>query len=191
MGGIVWHRAQVATVLPVLLTLLGALGWAIGNLCSRRGLSEAAAAGGRVVPLHLTLWMSVVAPIPMLALSLAVEGPAADWRALTTIGTPTGLAALGSLFYIVVLATVVASGVWTTLLNRHPAGVVAPFSLLVPVVGISSAWLLLGEQPALIELVSAAVVVTGVLLGIPREPPVSPPSPEPSARSAGSSSVSR
>lgn len=168
MGGIVWHRAEVAAVLPVLLTLLGALGWAIGNLCSRRGLSEATAAGKRVTPLHLTLWMSVVPPIPMLALSLAVEGPAAGWRALATIGTPVGLAALGALAYIVVFATVIASGVWTTLLNRHAAGVVAPFSLLVPVVGITSAWLLLGEQPALVELACAAVVVTGVLLGIPR-----------------------
>jgi O-acetylserine/cysteine efflux transporter len=194
MSGIVWHRAEVAAVLPVLLTLLGALGWAIGNLCSRRGLSEAAAAGERVTPWHLTLWMTVVAPLPMLALSLAVEGPAADWHALSTIGTATGLAALGGLLYIVVFATVIASGVWTTLLNRHPAGVVAPFSLLVPVVGISSAWLLLGEQPALIELVSAAVVVTGVLLGIPRttqSPPVSPRTSRPSARSAGSSSASR
>lgn len=168
MGGIVYYRAEVAAVLPVLLTMAAALGWAIGNLCSRKALSEASAAGRKVNPLHLTLWMTVVPPGPLLLASLAVEGPAASWRALSTLGTPAGLAAVGSVLYIALFATVVATGIWTTLLSRHPASVVAPFSLLVPVVGLSSTWLLLGERLSPVELLSAAVVVFGVLLGIPR-----------------------
>nr|WP_242687116.1 MULTISPECIES: EamA family transporter [unclassified Actinopolyspora] len=72
---------------------------------------------------------------------------------------------MAALAYIVVLATVVASGIWTTLMRRHPAGVVAPFSLLVPVVGMSTSRLVLGEQYSLVELAAAIVVITGVLLG--------------------------
>lgn len=54
---------------------------------------------------------------------------------------------------------------WTSLMRRNPAGVVAPFSLLVPVVGLSMAFLVLDERPALIEIVASAVVIGGVLFG--------------------------
>src|SRR4051794_33676304 len=33
MALIAWHRAEHAALLPVLLTLFGALGWAAGNIC--------------------------------------------------------------------------------------------------------------------------------------------------------------
>ena len=69
--------------------------------------------------------------------------------------------------YIAGLATVLGTGIWTTLMRRHPAGVVAPYSLLVPVVGMGLAALLLGERPGAVELVAAAVIVGGVLLGTP------------------------
>ena len=49
------------------------------------------------------------------------------------------------LAYTVVLGTVVGSGIWTWLMARHPASTVAPFSMLVPVVGISAAWLEIGR----------------------------------------------
>jgi len=54
------------------------------------------------------------------------------------------------------------------LMRRHPAGVVAPWSLLVPVVGMGLAALVLGERPSVVELVAAAVIIGGVLLGTPR-----------------------
>ncbi|MDT7728612.1 MAG: O-acetylserine/cysteine efflux transporter [Actinomycetota bacterium] len=157
MALIAWQQAGDAALLPVILTLLGALSWAFGNLSSR----QAAAPN----PLHFTLWMSVVPPIPMFALSLITEGPTAGWTALTTLNTPEGWAAIGGLAYIVLIATVVGSGIWTTLIGRNPAGVVAPFSLLVPIVGISLAFFALGEQPTLLELIAAVIVIGGVLLG--------------------------
>ena len=43
-------------------------------------------------PLHLTLWMSVVPPVPLLAASWVVEGPAAGWDALRAAVTPSGRA---------------------------------------------------------------------------------------------------
>ncbi len=156
-------RAQSAALLPVLLTLLGALGWAFGNLSSRLALRDAPGAN----PMHLTLWMSVVPPLPLFALSLATEGPAADLAALRAAVTPAGLPGLLALLYLVVLATVVGSGIWTLLMRRHPAGVVAPYSLLVPVVGIALSAAVLGERPSAVELVAAAVIVGGVLLGTP------------------------
>ena len=156
LGGIAAYRGQTAALLPVLLTLAGGLGWAIGNICSRQARPER--------PMHFMLWMSVIPPIPMAALSLAVEGPAADARAFATLGSPVGWTALVALGYIVVVATVIGSGLWTGLLARYPASAVAPFSMLVPVAGMLSSAIILGERPNGVEIALGALVVGGVLV---------------------------
>ena len=162
------HRAQVAALLPVVLTLCGALGWAFGNVCSRQA---------RVPnPLHLTLWMSVVPPLPMLALSLVFEGPRAIAASLRTSLTLAALPSVIGLLYIVVVATLLGYGIWNALLSRHPSSVVAPFSMLVPVVGVLSSWLFFDELPDLVELVAGVGVVAGVLYAS-RPPRPSAPGP--------------
>lgn len=170
LAAIAVARAQTAALLPVVLTLLGALGWAFGNLANRLALRDAR---GPVSPMSLVLWMSVVPPLPLLVASFAVEGPDAWGEAFATAVTPAGAPGLLGLAYTVVLGTLVGSGIWTALMRRHPAGVVAPYSLLVPVVGMATAALVLGERPSAVELVSAAVIVGGVLLGTPRARTVS------------------
>jgi drug/metabolite transporter (DMT)-like permease len=166
LAAIAVARAQSAALLPVLLTLLGAFGWAFGNLAKRLAMRDAGELAPH--PMQLTLWMSVIPPVPLLAMSWVVEGPAAGWDALRAAVTPAGRPGVLALAYVAVLATVVGSGIWTALMRRYPAGVVAPYSLLVPVVGIALAATVLGERPSAVELVSAAVIVAGVLLGTPR-----------------------
>lgn len=51
-------------------------------------------------------------------------------------------------------------------MQRYPASRVAPMSLLVPVVGITAAWLFLGEQPTYFELGGAALVIAGCAAGV-------------------------
>ena len=149
------HRAQIAAALPVILTLCAALGWAIGNICSRQARAPK--------PLHLTLWMSVVPPIPMLILSLLFEGPARISQALSTSLTAEALPSVLGLLYIVVLATVLGYGLWNSLLSRHPSSVVAPFSMMVPVAGVLSSWLFFDEIPDVVELAAGVAVIAGVL----------------------------
>jgi O-acetylserine/cysteine efflux transporter len=169
------HRAQVAALLPVVLTLCGALGWAFGNVCSRQARAPQ--------PFQLTLWMSVVPPVPMLVLSLLVEGPQRVGAALRTSLTLGALPSVLGLLYIVVVATLLGYGLWNSLLSRYPSSVVAPFSMLVPVVGVLSSWLFFGELIDLTELLAGATVVGGVLLGSrpPRPTGLSAPAelPEP------------
>jgi hypothetical protein len=76
-------RSQVAPLLPLGLCLLGALGWALGNLCSRKAECDD--------PLRMMLWMSVVPPVPLFALSWFVEGPHEIGAALAVAVTPAGL----------------------------------------------------------------------------------------------------
>ncbi len=146
---------ESAPILPFLLVLLGALGWAGGNLASR--LAQAPH------PLHLVLWMSVVPPLPMLALSLIFEGPERIGAAFQTSLTADAVPAWIGLGYTILLGTLLGSGVWVWLMARHPASTVAPFSMLVPVVGIATAAIALGERPAPLELAGGALVIAGVL----------------------------
>lgn len=169
LGGIAVHRAGLdggATLLPVLLTLCGGLGWAVGNLGNR--LAMRAAPGE---PLRLLLWMSVVPPLPMLAASWVVEGPDRIAAAFDDLTSTRALLAVGGLLYTVLVGTLLGSGIWTALMGRHPSSTVAPFSMLVPVVGITASWLLLREPTPPVELVWGAVVVGGVLLGSTRGVP--------------------
>ncbi len=150
------QRAGGAGLGPFVLTVLGGLGWAFGNLASRQARPDS--------PLRLTLWMTVVPPVPMGLLALAVEGPHRIAASFHHLGTSTGVWAIVGLGYTCAVATVVGSGIWTWLLSRHPSSVVAPYSMLVPVVGLTAAWLMLHERPTLVELLGSAVVVVGVFV---------------------------
>lgn len=157
MAVVGWEQSANAAILPFLLTVAGAFGWAIGNICNRQARAED--------PLRLTLWMSVIPPIPMLVVSLLVEGPDRIGAALREGVTLDGLPATLGLLYTVVIATLAGSGIWTWLMTRHPAGVVAPFSMLVPLFGMSTAWVVLGQAVTPLEFVGGVLVVAGVLLG--------------------------
>lgn len=139
-------RSDAAPVAAIGLCLAAAACWGAGNVAARR----CAGASG----LGLTVWGSVFVPVPLLALSLVVDGPTAIVGALAHIGWPAVL----STAYTVVLASLVGYSVWNGLLGRYPAGMVAPFTLLVPVVGLLAGAVFLGEQ------VGAAVLIGGVLL---------------------------
>lgn len=149
-------RSHSAAVLPFLLVLAGGFGWALGNHANARAQAPNA--------LHLTLWMTVVPPLPLIGLALIVEGPADIARSFTTWDDATAWALVG-LLYTILIGTVLGSGIWTWLMARHSPGLVAPFSLLVPVAGMTSAWLVLGESVRPAELAGAVLVVAGVLLG--------------------------
>ena len=124
----------------------------MGNICTRRAQAQD--------PLALVVWSALVPPIPLAALSLAFEGPSEIGDAFAGLEV-SGVLALA---YVVILSTVFGYGAWTWLLKHHPASRVAPFTLLVPVVGILSAWAALGETPNAAELAGAAVVLVGLAL---------------------------
>jgi len=150
------QRGDASAAWPFVLTVLGGLGWAFGNLAVRRARSTR--------PFRLTMWMSVVPPLPMFLLSLLVEGPQRISDSMTSVWSSVGGVAVLGLVYTSLIATVIGTGIWSWLMARHPAGTVAPFSMLVPVTGLTAAWVLLGERPAALEWVGCAVVVVGVLI---------------------------
>ena len=100
--------------------------------------------------------------MPLLGLSLIFEGTA-RWQSAASSIDASGIAALA---YVVVVSTFFGYGVWYWLLSRHPASTVAPFTLLVPVVGILTAWLVRGEHPTWGELLGSLIVLVGLALAL-------------------------
>ncbi|KAA8890835.1 EamA family transporter [Nocardia colli] len=157
MAVIGWDRLEHASLLPVLLTLAAGLGWAFGNIGARQATVESPGLN----TMHLTLWIAVVPPLPMFVLSAATEGPTTGLHAIVDSFSAAGWPALAAVAYTALLATVVGSGMWTFLMSRYPAGVVAPFTLLVPVVGIAAAWAFLDETPTPLSLIGGVIVIAG------------------------------
>ncbi len=145
-------RASAVPLTAVGLCVAAAASWGAGNTLTRRV--------GTKRPFSLLVWSSLVAPVPLLVLSLAFDG-FGSWR--ESAGR-IGIGAVLSVAYVVVVATFFGFGVWTWLLSRHPASRVAPFTLLVPPVGIAAAWLARGERANGAELAGAAVVLVGLAL---------------------------
>jgi O-acetylserine/cysteine efflux transporter len=147
-------RSAQTPLVGLMLCLAAALSWAGGNIVTRR----AGVASG----LSMVVWSALFVPVPMFGLALAVEGPAEVGHALTHVTLTTVLATL----YTAYLASVVGFGIWNGLLARHPAASVVPFTLLVPPVGMASAWLLQDERPGPWELAGGVVLMVGVAVTV-------------------------
>jgi O-acetylserine/cysteine efflux transporter len=139
-------------LLALALCIGAAASWGVGNVIMR--------AAQPPEPLALIVWSSLVPPLPLAGLSLAFEGGGSWGDAFSGLG----VAGLLALAYVVVIATFFGYGTWTWLMARHPASTVAPFTLLVPVVGIATAWLVRDESPGPAELAGAVVVLAAVAL---------------------------
>ena len=140
------------TALGLGLCFAAALSWGIGNVLLREA--------GKVDMFATMVWLSLIPPLPFLALSLILEGPARDFHALAGID----LGGVGAILYISVLSTLVGFGLWGQLLKLYPAATVAPFSLLVPIFGASSSALLLHESFSTTRLVGMGLLLIGVAI---------------------------
>jgi O-acetylserine/cysteine efflux transporter len=151
-------RDSSATLPAILLILIAALGWASANLIVRHVSSLTPKPDLFAFAVHGNAY----APLPLLGLSLLLEGAERDWAALSNLSLTSGLSAL----YLAWIATVVCFGAWAFLIGRYGASNIAPFSLLVPVFGMMLSALMLGEQFTSIKLVAAFLVVLGLMISV-------------------------
>ena len=156
IGLVVLITDSGATLLGVFLIMMAALAWAVSNILLRYA--------GSVRMLNLIVWASLVPPLPVLGLSLWLEGGAAGWQAVTTMTWQGGLA----LLYVSFIGTLFGFAAWGRLIDRYGPGRIAPFGLLIPIFGMASAWLFLGETFGPIALLAAVLVLIGLYLTICR-----------------------
>jgi O-acetylserine/cysteine efflux transporter len=146
-------RLGGASLMPFLLVVVAALFWALGNVLAK--------SLGKVDMLAFTVWSSLAAPAPLLLLSLSVEGTAG----LAALAHPS-LRLVASVLVISYGATVFGYGVWASLLARYSAASVAPFALLVPIIGMIAGAILFGETLRPVELLGGALVMAGLAVNI-------------------------
>ena len=163
---VVGHSAA-APWLPLVVTMLAALAWAIGNVLSRR----AKAASG----LSLVVWSGLVVPIPSLALALIVDTPAVVIDSIVNIS----LVAILSTVYTAVAASLIGYGIWNSLLAKYPTSSVVPFTLLIPIIGILAAWVVQGEEPTASELIGGAIMLAGLAVAVITRMPFTRAAPVP------------
>lgn len=140
--------------LGLLFTLLAALSWAAGNMFSKKVDAQS--------PLALVVWGNLVALSFMLVAAFLIDGPEVIWNSMQHISIPTIIAVL----YIVYLSTHVGYGVWGSLLNAYPTAMIVPFTLLVPVVGLLSSAIFLGEDLTLWKFVASFFVMAGIVFNL-------------------------
>lgn len=145
---------RLMTMAGFFLTIGAASMWALGNIVTRKL--------GKVNLVGLVVWGSLVPPLPFLALSWLLEGPEVIEAALRGISLDSILV----LIYLAFGATILGYGLWSRLLSRYPASQVAPFSLLVPVVGLTSSALLLDERLGPLQVLGALLVMFGLLINV-------------------------
>lgn len=158
MAIIGFQQGGSMTITGFCLTLAAAISWGVGNIIMRKTTKDLPTSS----MLALVVWSGAVSIIPLAILSLFVEGFSSwqtAWHSHTSI-------AIGSVFYLAYFASLGAYTLWAKLLSRYPATTVAPFSLLVPVIGMSSAALFLGEAISFSQVLGALLVMAGLVVHV-------------------------
>lgn len=148
------ERASSAPLAPFLMVVGGAFFWGVANIIAKRARPSNMAA--------FVSWASLFAPLPLVALSYMLDGPQAvaqsfHWPSLS-LALSVAFMAFG--------ANTFAFAAWGALLGRHPVSAVAPFALLIPVIGIACGTLLFDEKLTPMLLVGSGVVVAGLALNV-------------------------
>jgi O-acetylserine/cysteine efflux transporter len=156
---IVGAPKEASSWVPALLVVAGAATWALGQAAARRfgrddgttltaGIALACRGYCWLCPAGTWAWAAIVSATPLQWLTFAA---------------------------FVLFGFVLGYGIWYGLLRRHRVDQVMPFSLLMPVVGVLSGMLLLGEKVTLNQLAGGAVVMAGLAVVIFTRGPVPAP----------------
>ncbi|MEO6920758.1 MAG: EamA family transporter [Collimonas sp.] len=148
------HLEAKTTMIGFLLVIAAGLSWASANIVTKKI--------GKINPLALMAWGSLMAAPPLLLASAILEGTAAWYNAFLHFGW----ASVAAVFYQSYPNTILGYGIWTILMRKYAAATVAPFSLLVPLVGMLSAAILLGESLQWWKIVAGLLVLAGLALNL-------------------------
>lgn len=147
--------ATTETALPIsglICVIMAALSWACGNITIK--------IMHKVNMLSLVVWGGLIAMPAFAIASLMLEGPTLIYQSLLHVSWRGILTVLyGSL-----LSTLVGYVIWGRLLATRPVSLIAPLTLLVPIIGlVSSAWMF-NETLTIWQWIGVAVVMLALLI---------------------------
>ena len=159
--------------------LIATIGWSFGNIASKQVSTQAmvktmqqgasqqtgsSTTSKNKAPalsaLALVAWGGLIACVILTLFSLIFETEA--WQLATF--TQASLKSWLSLGFIVYISTLIGFGLWAHLLSQNIASKVVPFALLVPVFGMTTSVLLLGELVTWWKIVAMVLILSRLLL---------------------------
>ncbi|MEJ2059253.1 MAG: EamA family transporter [Gammaproteobacteria bacterium] len=138
-----------AHVFSTVLAILAGLAWALSSIWAKRMRGRLP-----VDLLQLSAWQMLLGSIPLVIAAFTVREPAIHWTPLF----------VGALAYNAALATALAWLLWLFILRHLPAGQAGMSMLAVPMIGLLSAWLQLGEHPGPWEQAGIVSILLGLAL---------------------------
>ena len=131
------------------LALLSGISWAVSAIVSKKLHQRAP----HLDLLNITAWPTLLGSIPIILLALVLPAPPILWTHTFMLTIVYSIFLSGSLAWVL----------WLYALQRLPAGVASMASMLAPVIGVSAAWLQLGERPTPIELVGMLFIALALV----------------------------
>ncbi len=152
MAVVAAHLEGQATLLGLALVIAAGLCWSCANIVNKKM--------GPVDALSLMAWGSLLATPPIFLVSYLAEGGSA-WA---LAAHKFGLKSLATVLFQSYANTLLGFGIWSMLMRKYATATIAPFSLLVPVAGMLSAALFLGEALQGWKITAGLMVLGGLVL---------------------------
>jgi O-acetylserine/cysteine efflux transporter len=147
----------VQQYVPFLIACAGAFMWAASNIVVKR-------MGSNINMLGVLAWMSLFS-VPQLAfISWVVEDGQMEAVGRATLQTWVALS------YTVLMSTILAYGLWYSLMRRYPISHIVPYSLLVPIFGLGFAQAFFAEPMTWQFIIGGILTVAGVAIIVFRKP---------------------
>lgn len=154
LGGIIAAQQGAYGLYGITLIVFSAIAWSIGNVIIKRsGVKEI---------FSFIVWASLFPPIPLFLFALFLQGETPYLQFVASLD----IIVILSIVFQVYLATHFAYWGWNSLLKHYPVSMVAPLSLLIPVFGITSSMVIVGERVSSFEIISILIIITGLMIGL-------------------------
>ena len=155
LGIIALHTDATTTFLGLALVVFTGFSWGVANTVSRRA--------GSINMLAYVVWASAFAIPPLFAISFLFEG---GWEHMNASLTLAPVGAWAGVLWQSWGNTIFGYSAWAWLLSKHPAAVVAPAPLLVPIFGMGAAAYFLGESLPAWKILAAGLVIVGLIINL-------------------------
>ena len=149
------HTDASTTFLGLALVVFSGFSWGIANTVSRRA--------GSINMLAYVVWASAFAIPPLYAMAFLFEG---GWSHISASLVSAPLAAWAGVLWQSWANTLFGYAAWAWLLSKHPAAVVAPAPLLVPIFGMGAAAYFLAEPLPPWKIEAAGLVIAGLIVNL-------------------------
>jgi len=149
------HTDASTTFLGLALVVFAGLSWGAANTVSR--------SAGSINMLSYVVWASAFSIPPLFLISLIFEG---GWEHMSSA---MALAPLGAWLGVLWQSwgnTLFGYAAWGWLLSKHPAALVAPTPLLVPIFGMGASAYFLSEPLPSWKILAAGLVIAGLVVNL-------------------------